>query len=397
MPGDSQHFSTAHSKPSAQRPFLEQSAVDQITRCVSEAVGLNLSRQAYRRLFDDFVMAAIDRGRACLYISYGLVAVTAVTPFLISNIVAAIPAGPSKYVAGGALVVLWILLLLLGFFFPKDLRDLAYCAENIKARVAIGRLSGVLALHNFILPNSVNDDLNTIAECSSVLDPSVQAAARDNQDKIAECLKNRSMNWRETCIVFSNEGLGTNLNTAMNNIARSVATVCRDIFGSGVYTVKVYLTTTHEVNVNGQAVPIRLLSAMARYPAKPGPAQGNHGRSWMYCSGRRADVWEAQEQATVFVYRSVKSATENRIYETIACIPLPEGLGVVTIECNDPDIFSTEKTEAETQPGKTGDDARKALDNHTVTEEVRASIGAAVRDLVLRAIRADLAEKARTP
>lgn len=371
-------------------PILETRDIDEIVRAAGRSVGLAYPRTGIHKQLTNLLNSSVASGRTYRAITYGLTVVIAILPFLVSQLLSHVQGQPAKTLLWVVFISAWILLLLLNLFFPKDVAEYALRAEMIRARWVINRLAGQLALHNFIQNICSEDDEATIAEVSRALDEPAAAALSARQEAIIRILSNRSDSWGDTEISFANSSLGGTLNARLADIAESVSNACCQIFGSSHFTVKIYLKTSHVLPVDGKMYKVELLTAVARYPRKRRVAVGAQGTSWMNCRGSRADVWHCLEEGRPKVYQRVKSAKANKTYPAIACVPLSDGLGVVTIESDDPHIFSHDHKIADIEREISVSEERIPLADHNVSSDVHKSLAVSVKDLVLKALRADV-------
>ena len=147
--------------------------------------------------------------------------------------------------------------------------------------------------------------------------------------------------------------------------------------------MKIYLLTEHPVGRK----QLRMLTAVARYPQKNGKAGTPYsGKSWIQCRGKLGFVWDCYEQSSVLVFKGAPSSHANETYQSIAYIPLPEGLGVITIEAAEQGAFDVGSYDI----GAARNDSispNTPYAPNSVSEEVRSIISASVRDLLADAIR----------
>lgn len=258
-----------------------------------------------------------------------------------------------------------------------------------KTMLAVSRLAGLVALQRAAQKKDEPNDLETIKYLTELLDDHALKAIEKYPDRIAKILDDQPVqSWKESFIEFVLPEEFKPFHLDLNEIAKTVALSAEAIFRDAKFTVKVYLLSEH-TNLPGTQPArrgLKMLTAIARYPAKDSKAGLPYsGKSWLSCRGQRGFVWDCYERTSVLVFKGAESSRGSATYESIACIPLPGGLGVITIEASDPQAFDVgSNVHLEDHTGANTPDV--PLSNHAVTDEVSSIVGACVRDMLAAAI-----------
>jgi hypothetical protein len=370
-----------------QAPFLDLAKIHEVLRAANRAAGLSaINVGAWYGV--ERLLSHTDKKPHHLRAATILIAIlVAAVPFCCGQIIPKIPQGAYQVAVIILGLILTSSLVYLSIVFPKDLLVSNLQIELIRSNMVTSNLAGQLALHNFVQEIFTSDDQDTIDQFSELLNESAKAKLMEAEKDVLKLLFELNDNGQSSSINLVTRGLSSGLRSTLANIARSVANACSEIFNSGSFVVKIYVRTSHSIPLMGKGdTKVDLLTAVGRYPSKTEGAEPFSGKSWIKCKGVCSDVWNTVVTGQPQVFRNVPAERNGHTYKSIACIPLPQGLGAVTIESSQYDTFTLqEHIGIPNQVNK----ARIPLSEHRITEELRTSIAVAVKTLVVRAVKAD--------
>ena len=359
-------------------------AIDAIIDSARRSCGMSSARGWFRRRLANLTSKAVRLGKTYKYITGGLAILTGIVPFIFGQLIAG-TSGESKVLAIFLAVVIISVLVIASFLLPKTLADNVAEADNLRFELVVNRLAGQVALQNMIQRIPADQDRQSIDWLTNRIDPVVQRTFKGREQEFYGIIQ-YCPHWKDSMFSLGNLGISVGLEQRFSAITESIAQVARIIFNTTQCTVKIYLQTEHRLGYGASGKPVQLLTAVGRFP----PGERGFWKSWIQCSGREADVWQAFRRKEVLVYQHVKSVTENKVYPTIACMPLPDDIGIVTIEANDPNTFTPLISEREAAGKASEAEFRTPVPDHIIDQDLHQSLTVSVKELVLKAIRAEI-------
>jgi hypothetical protein len=324
---------------------------------------------------------AIELGTTYRKITGFLAVSIVVVPFGFATLIASLSGAPRiAAIILGAVTIIGIAVA--NFVMPRALADNVALADNLRFELLINRLAGQIALQNMTHSFPSGEDRQAITWFTSAIEPAVRRKCEGKEADVRGII-NYCPHWKDSMLALGDLDLSVELDHKLFGVAESIAQIARIIFNSTQCTVKIYIRTTHQTALGATAEPLDLLTAVGRFP----PGERGCWKSWIRCSGRDADVWQAFRRKEVLVFQHVKSVAENKRYPTIACIPLPGEFGVITIEANDPYTFMPLDTNDEAEERPSEAELRTPVPDHVIDQDLHRSLAVSVGELVLRAIR----------
>jgi hypothetical protein len=239
--------------------------------------------------------------------------------------------------------VIYIALAWLELYVPKDLAMYQEQARLLETERLVSLSAMQINFYSYLY-NIVDteDNEEQIQKLSKILDVQITAAISAKLPILIPLLENkRNSVFRNSEVIVSD--VPKALHQKLVHIAEKICFSCTTFFGPGNYIVKIYYRTKHVVQTGSKSVNAEMLTSLIKYPRTSKPNSTNGGRSFLYCMGDRATVWDCANGRNRAITKSNEPKGDEgatSTYASMAYIRLPEGIGVLTIESTDTSTFN---------------------------------------------------------
>lgn len=254
----------------------------------------------------------------------------------------------TKYIAftiAACTLIMYITLLVIEGFLPKDLASLEINARSIAMENALNILACQVTLYSGIQRISNENNGVLIGKLSNKIDQQLTEAIQSKWNKLKDVTNPNRDNPDYWDTEVNVKNIPNEIYEKLTPIAEMIHEACTFVFGPAKYTVKIYLRTQHSIQVGIDLRNIEMLTSLVKYPRPVNSPNLSGGRSWVLCKGENSLVWDCliNYNSKVMCKKDEpkRRFDENQKYASIVFIKLPEGIGVLTIESSEESTFSS--------------------------------------------------------